>query len=378
LPTLKVNQPNDPLEQQADRVADAVSSDSVVSTSALSLGNGFEATQLDVAPSIVGEALRSNAQPLDPTTKSRMTQRFGYDFGQVRVHIDTKAAESARALDAQAYTVGRDVVFAFGRYAPDTAEGKHLIAHELAHVVQQDQKARLNPENHRTVQRKSGSVLPWGTTPTGDPQTYVVQTGDYLMKIADKFYGDAMEWPKIYAANKAIIGANPDRIFAGQILEIPVGGGTSMRCRFEVGYSNPSAIPLNMPNHCGGAIRYDITSVKANGKGCPANLGGLNVSETVVSDHGCGTPTSMSVRTGNFRLGPGGAVAKGSGDTYGIRVPTAVLPSCIDPCTETYHQNVFVGGLYAESHSIAFTMCANAGGHCACVIERDGQIMAIL
>jgi Domain of unknown function (DUF4157) len=65
-----------------------------------------------------------------------MEQRFGSDFSRVRVHTDTEAAESAGRLGARAYTVGQDVVFAAGRYAPDRLDGRRLLAHELAHVVQ--------------------------------------------------------------------------------------------------------------------------------------------------------------------------------------------------------------------------------------------------
>src|SRR5205807_8096000 len=63
--------------------------------------------------------------------------RFGSDFGDVRVHTDSKASESARAVSAQAYTVGSDIVFRSGTYAPETDAGKHMLAHELTHVVQQ-------------------------------------------------------------------------------------------------------------------------------------------------------------------------------------------------------------------------------------------------
>ena len=66
-----------------------------------------------------------------------MEPRFGRDFSRVRVHADTRAADSARAVAARAYTVGSDVVFGPGEYAPATTAGRHLIAHELAHVVQQ-------------------------------------------------------------------------------------------------------------------------------------------------------------------------------------------------------------------------------------------------
>jgi hypothetical protein len=83
------------------------------------------------------ETLMSEGQPLDPTLRSLMENRFGRDFGQVRVHTGPQAAESADALHSEALTVGQEVVFGKGNYAPDTSEGKQLLAHELAHVVQQ-------------------------------------------------------------------------------------------------------------------------------------------------------------------------------------------------------------------------------------------------
>jgi hypothetical protein len=88
------------------------------------------------APSVVGQVLRSPGRPLDDSTRAFMEPRFGHDFGRVRVHTDEHAAESARAVNALAYTVGRDVVFGAGQYRPATAEGRRLLAHELTHVVQ--------------------------------------------------------------------------------------------------------------------------------------------------------------------------------------------------------------------------------------------------
>lgn len=88
-------------------------------------------------PPIVHEVLHSSGQPLDPATRAFFEPRFGHDFSQVRVHSDVRAAESARAVNALAYTVGRDVVFGTGQYAPQIGDGKRLLAHELAHVLQQ-------------------------------------------------------------------------------------------------------------------------------------------------------------------------------------------------------------------------------------------------
>jgi hypothetical protein len=88
-------------------------------------------------PSLVAEALSTPGQPLDRATREFMEPRFGRDLGPVRIHTDRLAAESAAAVMARAYTVGVDVVFGAGQYAPASPEGRGLLAHELTHVLQQ-------------------------------------------------------------------------------------------------------------------------------------------------------------------------------------------------------------------------------------------------
>jgi Domain of unknown function (DUF4157) len=85
----------------------------------------------------VDAGLRSPGARLDGSTRSLMEARFGHGFGAVRIHADAQAASSAAALGALAYTVGPHVVFGAGRYAPGSAEGRALLAHELAHTIQQ-------------------------------------------------------------------------------------------------------------------------------------------------------------------------------------------------------------------------------------------------
>jgi hypothetical protein len=85
----------------------------------------------------VHEVLRSPGQSLDAGTRGFMEPRFGADFADVRVHSDSRAAESARAVGARAYTVGRNIAFGGGEYRPDAEGGRRLLAHELSHVVQQ-------------------------------------------------------------------------------------------------------------------------------------------------------------------------------------------------------------------------------------------------
>ena len=98
-------------------------------------------------PESVHQVLGSAGQPLDATTRTFMESRFGHDFSQVRLHTDSEAAASARAVNALAYTVGRDVVFGAGQFAPATMAGRQLLAHELTHTIQQE------GSSHQTLSR---------------------------------------------------------------------------------------------------------------------------------------------------------------------------------------------------------------------------------
>lgn len=94
-------------------------------------------------PSSVSNTVNSPGRSLDAPTRNYMESRFGRDFGGVRVHTDSAAAESARAINAKAYTAGQHIAFDQGQYRPDTVGGRHLLAHELAHTVQQSGVQRM-------------------------------------------------------------------------------------------------------------------------------------------------------------------------------------------------------------------------------------------
>ena len=114
------------------------------------------------APPIVHEVLASPGQPLDPATRAFMEPRFGHDFSTVRVHADARSSESARAMQARAYTHGQEVVFGAGQFAPETNPGKNLLAHELTHVVQQsDQSPVLQRKPDEKAQGVGDLQLPW-------------------------------------------------------------------------------------------------------------------------------------------------------------------------------------------------------------------------
>jgi hypothetical protein len=140
-------------------------------------------------PPIVHDVLSSSGQPLDATTQAFMAPRFGHDFSNVRVHTDARAAESALAVNALAYTVGRDVVFGAGQYAPRTSEGRRLMAHELTHVVQQG----------NLVQRRSGDLEV--THPTDVAEQQAQHAADAVMN-AESFTLTPQEIGKVARTSK--------------------------------------------------------------------------------------------------------------------------------------------------------------------------------
>lgn len=175
---LDISQPNDPDEQEADRVADkvmrmadgSVGLDNLSSSRTNKLNRACDHCDEDqsIRRSASGAAesnpasarfqvpARHTGQALSSSTRQFFEPRFGQDFSQVRVHADGSAAESARAIRARAYTHQDQIVFGQVNYAPETDSGKQLLAHELSHVLQQS----ITPTGVSKVQRKAeGSVI---------------------------------------------------------------------------------------------------------------------------------------------------------------------------------------------------------------------------
>ncbi|MFZ0062724.1 MAG: DUF4157 domain-containing protein [Pyrinomonadaceae bacterium] len=139
---LTVGAAGDAYEQEADRVADqvlATPSRGAVRGAPLQIQrhSGESDGPTSSAPASVDQALSDSGRSLDPAVRQNMEQRFGHDFSRVRVHSGTDAEQSASDVNARAYTVGHDIVFGTGQFAPGTNEGQRLLAHELTHVVQQ-------------------------------------------------------------------------------------------------------------------------------------------------------------------------------------------------------------------------------------------------
>ena len=195
---LTINEPGDQYEQEADRVADQVmrmpdpaSVEAPQSLVRRSSGVGSlhrtcaaceeadkqklsrkesagSSTALGgaVAPPIVREVLRSPSQQLDPATRAFFEPRIGYDFSTVRIHSDPPAARAAHAINAMAYTIGNDIAFGQGKYAPNTDIGGKLLAHELAHVVQQ---STVNARVQRETDSSDGQTNQSGGSMAGPP-----------------------------------------------------------------------------------------------------------------------------------------------------------------------------------------------------------------
>ena len=207
---LKVGQLGDMYEQEADRVADEVMrmpepqvqracafSGEYPKYRAEQLGRNYKLLQNKpiqanndegmTAPPIVHKVLRLPGQQLDPATKAFFEQRFGHNFSQVRVHTGTVAAESAQAINAKAFTVGKNVVFGHGQYSPQSDEGRRLLAHELVHTVQQGATGRSPSSQPATIYRYvsydvidslSRTDLPGGVGDTGAAERILLGLND--------------------------------------------------------------------------------------------------------------------------------------------------------------------------------------------------------
>ena len=203
---LRVGEPNDAFEQEADRAADEVMAGGTLRRWSVANvgvnppiqrkcscdGSGGECEECKkqegqmlrrksvgpakpgFAPPIVHEVLNSPGQPLDKRTREFFEPRFGQDFSDVRVHTDPRAAESAQAVGALAYTVGHSIVFGRSQFAPNALTGRQLLAHELAHVSASGTPAK--------VFRQIIRVNPFGPDtnslpPVTHPQTRTPATG---------------------------------------------------------------------------------------------------------------------------------------------------------------------------------------------------------
>lgn len=194
---------DDPLEHEADRVAAQVLGIPTAQTGVTAASpvltrrsTANQANSSDTIPDSVNRTLQSGGERLSPSVRAFFESRFGRDFSQVRVHRESLAAESTRAVNAQAYTVGNHVVFGNGKYAPESPAGRELLAHELAHVVQQGASSKIYPQggNKRVDSNANTSAMRGRDTPPPAPvrrrSPLRLQRRSILQGIAGLFRGD--------------------------------------------------------------------------------------------------------------------------------------------------------------------------------------------
>ena len=217
---LKMSQPHDASEIEADRVADRVMrmpdpnlhpAEQVPSVSTVESAkidrkcdrcaeeedemiqrkpSAHHGSKASGPTSHIGEALSSGGSPLDTKTRSFFEPRFGLDLGGVRVHTDSAAVRSANAVDARAYALGSDIVFGRGEYDPATESGKALLAHELAHVAQQDGSTAVVQRKVVDEDKLHGPILDAFSEETGIPRDEASHhSKEYEAWLADKHAG---------------------------------------------------------------------------------------------------------------------------------------------------------------------------------------------
>lgn len=145
--------------------------------------------------------LRSPGQPLGPEIRNFMESRFGHDFSKVKVHADAGARTSARALNALAFTVGNDIVFGAGQYAPSTSHGRTLVAHELTHVLQQQTAGHLSLQR----QTPATSAAPASAVPPAPRKDYVFIMGADRPGSGNPFYTEALRYYRAHVSQATFV-----------------------------------------------------------------------------------------------------------------------------------------------------------------------------
>jgi len=189
-------------------------------------------------------SIRGGGQLLPEPTRTFFEKRLGHDFSQVRIHTDSYAGETARAVNAQAFTLGHDIVFGAGRYAPETTAGKSLLAHELTHVVQQ-QRASSLIQRKDNDQEKSSVASSW----TAIVHNTKAALAHHDMKTAEKLYRDAI----VTAAANAIFPAGITKLEPKpEDIRLDFNLSAGIRSRSELSAfaeTRPDEIPKNETNY---------------------------------------------------------------------------------------------------------------------------------
>lgn len=339
-PKLTVNMPGDVHEREADTVADRVMrmvapSDSLVRRTCIDCENeekGLQRKQDEgqspikrqvypfeaITASIQREAddalpqedrsyvkgLKTGGKPMDERERSFFEPRFGRDFSAVRLHTDVRAARSASNLNAHAYTYGNDIVFGANRYAPNTAAGKKLMAHELTHVVQQRSRQSGNVQRFTefsTAEQTANASLEWKSAGTNNIR--VSDDGNMVSDgtpVTDRVFVEAALIKKanaIFQKNNSMVRFEEDGAsMSGKAPNNPKGGKRNLK---KVKATDDVGNPLNLADDCGTACLQSMKGRAASEKMVGVNQRGTTEEYTsVVSYHADDVAPGGTLSTG--------------------------------------------------------------------------------
>lgn len=204
---MALSQPGDLLEREADAAAHRIVGPgpmpAATGAPVHAISAGATSGQM-TAEGMVRSVLDRPGLPLPRTVRAQMEDGFGQDFSGVRIHADASAARSADAVGALAYTVGHSIVFGRGQFLPETATGQRLLAHELAHVVQQRSGrvraviARESPEEACPKGHRIGENVKYSGTPKGDTVVYIIwgtwKEGDNSDRFLRRTFAEWIRW----------------------------------------------------------------------------------------------------------------------------------------------------------------------------------------
>jgi len=242
---LRIGASNDRYEREADRVADRVMhmqppealqkkacaegchskpENELATPIQTKPGSRSGSTQAD-APFGVKKLLASPGKPLASSTRSFFESRFAWDFASVKVHTGKESSRMAREINARAFTLGHDVVFADGQYRPDSHVGRHLLAHELTHVIQQGQAE----SGHKIQRAPFGIQLPSG-------MRFLDSTEEGIL---NGVYGSSLNYNRILLSDGLGGGGRPFTLY----MNLPLIGGVTVIQIGSSAYTTPGSNP---------------------------------------------------------------------------------------------------------------------------------------
>jgi hypothetical protein len=376
------------------------------------------------------ESSAGKGSTLPKKTLSEMNHSFGADFSNVNIHTDSEAAQMNKELGAQAFTHGSDIYFNSGKYNAETTGGKELLAHELAHVIQQNEgisKKKLTEEEKladltskkyngddrlqkafdnspllklgecnesvRLIQEglvADGFQMPKSTKEDGEMDgDFGTETYNTIMNFQTKHKLD-----RDGIVGRDTMGKFDDLAIANDLaptehstpvtchpkpkLPLPKPPGPVTGCEMHAVYSNQRTVSFCKPTSCGLAVQFDIVKITKNGLSCFDNFEGKTLNERVsIIEEETTCPTKGNVVTGSCPIEKNGTLTNCT-DTYGFCFPKKItsdfLQFGITDCRTAMKQELIIDGKVFETRKILFTVFFDIDFNAPSFISCNGSV----